>query len=110
MTQDASARPDPATDPAVRRRVQRALDDLLAAARDVAARYSDKEGFYAAPDPVSDVGDVTGLIAAGHNQVVSRLQDQLDETRRVMREVYAELDDYKRSIIGPGYKPTRPTL
>ena len=105
MTQEPEVRPNPAWDPAVRRRVQRSLNDLLATARDVLTRYSDRDGFYVAPDPVGDIGDVTGLIATGYNQVVRRLQDQLDETRRVMSEVHAEIDDYKRQQLGEAYRP-----
>jgi hypothetical protein len=96
---------DPALDPAVRRRVQRSLDDVLHTARDVAARYSDHQGHYAAPDPVGDVGDVTGLIAAGHNQVIKQLQAALDEARRVMHEVHDEMDEYKRRQLGDAWKP-----
>jgi hypothetical protein len=107
VTQEPEARPNPAWDPAVRRRVQRSLNQLVETARDVASRYSDRDGFYAAPDPAGDIGDVTGLIAAGHNQIVQRLQEQLDETRRVMREVYAEIDDYKRQQLGDAWKPVR---
>ncbi len=107
MTQEPEAQPDPTRDPAVRRRVQRSLNQLVETSRDVANRYSDREGFYAAPDPVSDIGDVTGLIASGYNQVVQRLQEQLDETRRVMREVYAEIDDHQRHQLGDAWKPVR---
>jgi hypothetical protein len=96
---------DPALDPAVRRRVQRSLDQVLYAARDIASRYSDHQGHYAAPDPVGDIGDVTGLIAAGYNQVVKQLQAALDEARRAMHEVYDELDEYKRQQLGDAWRP-----
>jgi hypothetical protein len=59
---------------------------------------------------VGDIGDVSGLIAAGHNQVVKPLQDQLAETLRVMREVHAELDDHLRAQVGDSYKPVRRDL
>lgn len=94
---------DPGWDPAVRVRVQQALNNVLFAAQDVVTRYS-RDGQYEAPDPVP-FGDVTGLIEAGRNQVVSRLQTQLDAARAVMRDVYDEIDRSKRDRYGPGYKP-----
>jgi hypothetical protein len=105
MTQEPQNRPNPAWDPTVRRRVQRSLDELLRTAQDLIIRYSDRDGYYVAPDPVGDIGDVTGLIATGYNQVVRRLQDQLDETRRVMREAYIEIDKYKRQQLGDAWQP-----
>jgi hypothetical protein len=105
MSENEARDRDPAHDPAVRRRVQRSLDQVLHTARDVAARYSDHQGHYAAPDPVGDIGDVTGLIAAGHNQVIKQLQAALDEARRVMDEVYDELDEHKRRQLGDGWNP-----
>jgi phosphoglycolate phosphatase-like HAD superfamily hydrolase len=103
MSNETTDRPDPALDPAVRQRVQRAFNSVLAAAQDVLTRYS-RDGVYEAPDPVP-FGDVTGLIEVGRNQVIRRLQDQLDDARRVMREVYDELDEHKRQRYGPGYRP-----
>jgi hypothetical protein len=38
-------------------------------------------------------------------QVVDRLQAKLDEAREVMRTVYSEIDDYKRSYLGDSYNP-----
>jgi hypothetical protein len=107
MIQEPETRPNPAWDPAIRRLVQRSLNDLLRTAQDVVTRYRDRDGFYFAPDPVGDVGDVNGLIASGYNQVIRRLQDQLDETRRVIREAYTELDDYQRQQLGDAWKPIR---
>lgn len=104
MTADETAdHPDPAYDPVVRRRVQRALNCVIFTAQDVVTRYS-RDGVYEAPDPVP-FGDVTGLIEVGRNQVIRKLQDQLDEAREVMRAVYAELDDYKHQQYGDAYKP-----
>ncbi len=96
---------DPSRDPAVRRRVNAALNDVLFTAKDVLYRYSDSDGMYIEPSGVADGGDVTGVINAGMNQVVVRLQAQLDEAREVMRTVYSEIDDYKRQTLGPGYNP-----
>ena len=50
-------------------------------------------------------GDVTGLIEAGRNQVVNKLQERLDAARAVMLDVYTELDNYKSELYGPGYRP-----
>jgi hypothetical protein len=105
VTEHPQAQRNPAWDPAVRRRVQRALDDVLWTARDVVTRYSDRDGCYAAPGPVADMGDVTGLLATGTNQVIRRLQAQLDEARQIIREVYAELDGYQRQQLGDAWKP-----
>jgi hypothetical protein len=104
LIQEPQAWPSPAWDPAVRRRVQQSLTQLVETARDVARRHSDRNGFYAVPDLVGDIGDVTGLIATGYNQVVQRVQEQLDETRRVMREVYAEIDDHKRQRLDDAWR------
>lgn len=97
---------DPSYDPIVRRRVQKALDEVIFAARDVVMRYS-RDGVYEAPDPVP-FGDVTGLIEAGRNQVVDKLQERLDTARAIMLEVYLELDRHKSELYGPSYRaPTR---
>jgi hypothetical protein len=96
---------DPSRDPEVRRRVNAALNDVLFTAKDVLWRYTDADGMYVEPSGVADGGDVTGVINAGMVQVVNRLQAQLDEAREVMRTVYAEIDDYKRSYLGDGYNP-----
>lgn len=109
MTEEPDEPPrDPAWDPAVRQRVQRSVDELVATARDVLARYTDHDGFYEAPDPVP-FGDVTGLINASYEQVVRRLRDSVDATRDVMRDVLAEVDDYKRQQYG-NYDPVRRDL
>jgi hypothetical protein len=60
---------------------------------------------YIEPAGIEDGGDVTGVINAGMAQVVNRLQVKLDEAREVMRTVYSEIDDYKRSYLGDSYNP-----
>jgi hypothetical protein len=99
MTGTPKTRPDPATDPHVRWRVQYALNQVIRAAEDVVTRYSDGKGWYEAPDPVP-FGDVGGLITVGNLQVITRLQGQLDEARTVLRAVRAEVDAYQRERFG----------
>lgn len=60
------------------------------------------------PSDVAEFGDVNGLITVGQVQVVQRLQAELDEARRVFAEVQTEIDQYKRDVIGPNYRPIRP--
>lgn len=103
-TQD---QPNPAWDPVVRHRVQRAVDDLLHTAKDVLMRYSDEDCCYVAPGDINEFGDVTGLMAVSHNQVVSRLQAQIQATLAEFQAVQKEIDAYKRAKYGPGYRPFR---
>lgn len=100
--------PEPQWDPLVRWRVQHALNQVLLTARDVLMRYADDNGQYAAPSEVAELGDVTGLMATGNEQVVKRLQATLDEATAVMAEVRELIDQRKRELYGPGYQPHRP--
>jgi hypothetical protein len=109
MTDPEARTTNPAWDPAVRRRVQRALNELLFTAQDVLTRYGDKDGFYVSPDPVPD-GDVTGIINSGYHQVVKRLEEQIAATKATLNAVQDEVDAYKRELIGPGYQPVRKPL
>ncbi|MEV5690707.1 hypothetical protein [Micromonospora globbae] len=95
---------DPAWDPAVRANVQRALNNVLHTAQDILTRYSDEDGFYVPPSAVSDGGDVTGLIQAGYQQVISRMQKELDQARSVMRQALADVDQYRTERFGGNYR------
>jgi hypothetical protein len=106
MTDPGTRPTNPAWDPAVRKRVQYALDQLLFTARDVLIRYSDRDGSYVAPDPVPD-GDVSGIMNSGYHQVVRRLEDQIAATKATLNAVQDEVDAYKREQFGPGYQPVR---
>ena len=96
---------NPVWDDAVRRRVQHALDEACRTAADVARRYTDDSGAYAAPSEVSDGGDVHGLIASGKLQVLERLEAVCASARVEIAKVLAEVDAFQRARYGAGWQP-----
>jgi hypothetical protein len=99
--------PNPAWDPKVRWKVQRALNQVLFTAKDVLERYG-KDGIYTPPSDVAEFGDVNGLIATGENQVLRRLREKIAEAETAIADAQAQMDAWGREAYGPNYHPHRP--
>ncbi|WP_433028657.1 hypothetical protein [Plantactinospora sp. CA-290183] len=78
--------------------------------RNVITRYYDEDGLYIEPTGVSDGGDNTGMIRAANNEVLSRLDAEVQRARDSLTEILIEIDNHKRQQFGPGYNPALPKL
>lgn len=92
---------DPRVDPDVRWRVERALTQLLRAARTVAARRTDGEGWVDLPEPI---GDITGVLAYADTHIVGELERALAVYGQVAGEVRTAVDVYQRQTHGEHWR------
>lgn len=97
-----------------------AFNDVLAiaetvddpTARDVVYRNCDPAGELELPEPVV-FGDVTGLLRFGELRVLDRLvpvddeplREAVTEARRVVAQIRAAIDAYKRDLYGEHWRP-----
>ncbi|GAB3982315.1 hypothetical protein GCM10027615_64810 [Plantactinospora veratri] len=97
MTQGGT---DPSWDPAVHAEIRAAINHVLFTARDVLMRYSDEDCFWVPPSEVSDAGDATGFINAARNQVLHRLQSELDQATATLDSISTDVRAYKQRSVG----------
>jgi hypothetical protein len=77
----------------LRWKVQSALNAVTFEAKDILTRHA-QQGQYVAPNEISELGDITGLIAAGETQVLDRLEAKIREARSAIGAVKDEISDY----------------
>ncbi|MGI5213291.1 hypothetical protein ACQEUR_09990 [Plantactinospora sp. CA-290183] len=106
----STTNPDPADDRAVRARAHTIMTQVYYELRNVITRYYDEDGLYIEPTGVSDGGDNTGMIRAANNEVLSRLDAEVQRARDSLTEILIEIDNHKRQQFGPGYNPALPKL
>lgn len=97
--------PNPAWDPAVRWRVQHALDDVCRTAADVCRRHTNSTGGYEPPSEVAEGGDIHGLIGSANLQVLDRLEAVIASARREIDAARADVDAYQRARYGDAWQP-----
>ena len=97
---------NPSWDPAVRARVQTAMDRMYVNIGRILAGYSDPDGLFDA-DSTSDMvghGDITGICAVASKSVIGPVRAELDAAQAVIDAALAEADAWKREHYGPGYR------
>lgn len=78
--------------------------------KNVIMRYYDEDGVYIEPTGVSDGGDNSGMIRAANNEVLRRLESEVQKARHGLLDILIEIDNHKRQQLGPGYNPAPPKL
>jgi hypothetical protein len=94
----------------VRKRAHRAMNALYQEMQEIARYRFEENGRYIEPSGVADGGDVTGVMLVADNEVLSRLDRAVRSVRDEFHLIYDEVDDYKRAIYGPCYRPNRRDL
>ena len=97
--------PDPSWDPSVRGRAHSVMTHVYHEMKNILLRYYDNDGRYIEPTGVNDGGDNTGMMYAANNEVLRRLDAEVQSARERLLGIFAEIDEYKQEQIGPAYKP-----
>jgi len=98
---------DPAWDPRIREQAHLAMTRVYYQLQDVLRRRYDSSGHYIEPSGVGDGGDNTGMMHAANNDVLRKLDDEIQAARETLRALFEQIDTHKRERYGPGYKPRR---
>lgn len=98
---------DPANDPRVRDSAHVAMTRVYHQLHDVLRRYYDANGRYIEPSGVGDGGDNTGMMHAANNDVLRKLDAEVQAARETLLALFEQIDEHKRERYGPSYKPQR---
>lgn len=93
------------SDADARRQVRDSADRLAYNAYDVIQRRTDRDVLWSVPGDLAEHGDGTGLAHVYEQQLINPLQELLDRARAEVAQVREAIEERKRRVIGPNYRP-----
>ncbi len=89
-----------------RREARRIGDETLWALWDIVCRRGDNDRLWEIPGDLGQQGDGTGLLAILRSQVIAPGRAAIEAAERAADELEQRIEERKRRVIGPNYRPT----
>lgn len=91
-----------------RHRAQRIGDQMLWALWDIVRSRGDADRLFEVPGDLGSFGDGTALATVIERQIVEPAERAAAQARADLERLRADIEDRKRRVIGPHYRPNLP--